>query len=124
MKAYRGFESHPVRHAPPEQFSDLTPAPQGPGTSGLFAAKLPYSPRFRAWESRPSATVGGPVSARTHPHRGGDLRRAARLIEFDPHYCDVIIRRFERLTGKQAVLQEGGALFDDVALGRLGGLAA
>lgn len=50
--------------------------------------------------------------------------RAARLMEFDPHYCDVIIRRFERLTGKSAVLQEGGALFDDVALGRLGELVA
>lgn len=50
--------------------------------------------------------------------------RAARLIEFDPHYCDVIIRRFERLTGKPVVLQEGGTLFDDVAVERLGGLAA
>lgn len=50
--------------------------------------------------------------------------RAARLIEFDPHYCDVIIRRFEKLTGKQAVLQGSSALFDDVAVERLGGLAA
>ena len=50
--------------------------------------------------------------------------RAARLIEYDPHYCDVIIRRFERLTGKQAVLQESGAVFDDVAAQRQGGLAA
>jgi len=50
--------------------------------------------------------------------------RSARLIEFDPHYCDVIVRRFERLTGKQAVLQDSGALFDDVAVERLGGLAA
>lgn len=50
--------------------------------------------------------------------------RSARLIEFDPHYCDVIIRRFERLTGKQAVLQESGVPFDDVAVDRSGGLAA
>lgn len=50
--------------------------------------------------------------------------RAARLIEFDPHYCDVIIRRFERLTGKRATLADGGALFDDVAKLRRGGLAA
>lgn len=50
--------------------------------------------------------------------------RSARLIEFDPHYCDVIVRRFERLTGRQAVLQEAGSLFDDVAVQRLGGLAA
>ncbi len=50
--------------------------------------------------------------------------RAARLIEFDPHYCDVIVRRFERLTGKQAVLQANGALFDDVLAERRNGLAA
>jgi DNA modification methylase len=50
--------------------------------------------------------------------------RAARLIEFDPHYCDVIVRRFERLTGKQAVLQANGALFDDVLAERRYGLAA
>ena len=50
--------------------------------------------------------------------------RSARLIEFDPHYCDVIVRRFERLTGRHAVLQEGGAAFDDVANLRADGIAA
>ena len=28
--------------------------------------------------------------------------RAARLLELDPRYCDVIIARYERLTGKRA----------------------
>ena len=50
--------------------------------------------------------------------------RAARLIEFDPHYCDVIVRRFERLTGKRAALQATGALFDDVLAERRNGSAA
>jgi DNA modification methylase len=50
--------------------------------------------------------------------------RAARLIEFDPHYCDVIVRRFERLTGKRAALQATGALFDDVLAERRNGAAA
>ena len=31
------------------------------------------------------------------------LGRRARLMELDPHYCDVIIARWEKLTGKQAV---------------------
>lgn len=31
------------------------------------------------------------------------LNRKARLVELDPHYCDVIIARWEKLTGKQAV---------------------
>ena len=28
--------------------------------------------------------------------------RAARLVEADPRYCDVIVARFERLTGRRA----------------------
>ena len=31
------------------------------------------------------------------------LNRSARLMELDEHYCDVIITRWEKLTGKQAV---------------------
>jgi DNA modification methylase len=40
--------------------------------------------------------------------------RSARLIEFDPAYCDTILRRFERVTGKQATLLETGEGFEDV----------
>jgi DNA modification methylase len=29
--------------------------------------------------------------------------RQARLIEYDPHYCDVIVARWEKLTGKNAL---------------------
>lgn len=31
------------------------------------------------------------------------LGRRARLMELDPHYCDIIIARWEKLTGKEAV---------------------
>lgn len=31
-------------------------------------------------------------------------KRVARVMELDPHYCDVIIQRWENLTGKQAEL--------------------
>ena len=40
--------------------------------------------------------------------------RSARLIEFDPLYCDTIIRRYERLVGKAAVLAGTGATFEVV----------
>ncbi len=40
--------------------------------------------------------------------------RSARLIEYDPLYCDVIIRRFERMTGKRAVLADSGQAFEDI----------
>ena len=33
-------------------------------------------------------------------------KRIARLMELDPHYCDVIIQRWENLTGQKAVLCE------------------
>lgn len=31
------------------------------------------------------------------------LGRCARLMEIDPHYCDVILARWEKLTGKTAI---------------------
>jgi DNA modification methylase len=40
--------------------------------------------------------------------------RSARLIEYDPLYCDVIVRRYERLTGQAAKLSAGGQSFEDV----------
>jgi len=46
--------------------------------------------------------------------------RSARLIEYDGRYCDTIIRRWEKLTGKRARLAEFGQFFDDVADDRLG----
>lgn len=46
--------------------------------------------------------------------------RSARLVEYDPRYCDTTIRRWESLTGKKARLAEFGQFFDDVADERLG----
>ncbi len=41
--------------------------------------------------------------------------RLARLIELDPKYADVIVRRWQEWTGKQATREQDGALFDDQA---------
>lgn len=46
--------------------------------------------------------------------------RSGRLIEYDPHYCDTIIRRWEAFTGKKARLADFGQFFEDVAEERLG----
>lgn len=40
--------------------------------------------------------------------------RTARLIEISPNYVDVTIRRYEALTGEQAVLASTGQTFDEV----------
>jgi DNA modification methylase len=41
--------------------------------------------------------------------------RVARLIELDPKYVDVIVRRWEEFTGKQATREADGAALDQAA---------
>ena len=43
--------------------------------------------------------------------------RQARLIELDPKYCDVVIRRWQEFSGKQARHEESGRAFNDVSAG-------
>jgi DNA modification methylase len=38
--------------------------------------------------------------------------RRARIVECDPAYCDQIVRRFEQVTSKQAVLAATGQSFE------------
>lgn len=37
--------------------------------------------------------------------------REARLIELDPHYCDVIVHRWQKLTGHEAIHSDTGKTF-------------
>jgi DNA modification methylase len=46
--------------------------------------------------------------------------RRARLLEIDAAYCDVIVRRWERLTGKTALLASSGATFERTGALRTG----
>jgi DNA modification methylase len=41
-------------------------------------------------------------------------------IELDPKYCDVILRRWEEFTGRQATLQSDGRAFEQVKTERAG----
>jgi DNA modification methylase len=47
------------------------------------------------------------------------LGRAARLMELDPRYCDVIIKRWQEFTGEAATLEVDGRTFEEVAEERL-----
>jgi DNA modification methylase len=40
--------------------------------------------------------------------------RRARLLELDPRFVDVIVRRWEAFTGLQATLEDGGATFSEI----------
>lgn len=41
--------------------------------------------------------------------------RQARVVELEPKYCDVIVRRWQEFTGRQAVLEADGRTFDKSA---------
>jgi DNA modification methylase len=44
--------------------------------------------------------------------------RQARLIELDPRYVDVIVRRWQDYTGRKAVLENDGREFEQIAIER------
>jgi DNA modification methylase len=45
--------------------------------------------------------------------------RVSRLIELDPKYCDVIIKRWQDFTGKTATLEATGETFEVLSNVRL-----
>jgi DNA modification methylase len=63
--------------------------------------------RMIEWSSTTGETVldlfGGSGSTLIACEKTG---RKARLMELDPKYCDVIVKRWEDFTGKKAVLAE------------------
>lgn len=55
---------------------------------------------------------GGSGTTAIAAHKAG---RVARLMELDPRYCDVIVRRWQQFTGKTATLESTGESFPDEA---------
>jgi DNA modification methylase len=66
--------------------------------------------------SRPGDVVldsfGGSGTTLIAAHKSG---RRARLMELDPKYCDVIVRRWQTWSGESAVREADGVAFDDAA---------
>lgn len=54
---------------------------------------------------------GGSGTTLIAAHQTG---RVARLIELDPLYCDVIVRRWEAFTGRHATLDDSAATFEEI----------
>lgn len=72
--------------------------------------------RMIQWSSRTGEVVldlfGGSGSTLIAAHKCG---RAARLMELDPKFSDVIVRRWQEFTGEQATLEATGATFDEIS---------
>ncbi len=72
--------------------------------------------RALTYSSRPDEVVldlfGGSGSTLIAAEK---LGRRARLMEIDPAYADVIIRRWQEFTGKKAVLDGAGRSFEEIA---------
>lgn len=88
-----------------------------PTKSDLHPTMKPVSlvQRMIEWSSRPSETVldlfGGSGSTLIACHKTG---RIARLMELDPKYCDVIVKRWQDFAGKQAIHEASGKTFDEM----------
>jgi DNA modification methylase len=50
--------------------------------------------------------------------------RVARVMELDPKYCDVVIRRWQSFTGRLAKLDSNGMTFEEIAQIRSSGMGA
>ena len=46
--------------------------------------------------------------------------RVCRMMELSPHYCDVIVKRWQNFTGRKATLEPDGRDFETVAKARRG----
>lgn len=75
--------------------------------------------RMLEWSSRTGQIVldlfGGSGTTLMAAEQCG---RAARLMEIDPQYVDVIVRRWQTHTGREATLESTGQTFDQVAAAR------
>lgn len=56
-------------------------------------------------------TFGGSGTTLIAAHKNN---RLARLMELDPKYCDVIVKRWQQFTGQKALLDSNGKTFDEL----------
>jgi len=84
---------------------------------------IPYARNSRTHSEAQIAQIAasmkewGVTSAVLVDEDGGIIAGHARLMELDPKYCDVIVKRWQDFTGKQAIHAETGKPFAEVTNG-------
>jgi DNA modification methylase len=84
--------------------------------TGVVEKPVELALRALTYSSRPGEVVldlfGGSGSTLIAAEK---LGRRARLMEIDPAYPDVIVRRWEQFTGEKTILDGDGRSFEEVA---------
>jgi hypothetical protein len=114
-----------VRHRPDGRCESGGPSFASGSGSPDFPLRS-HRPNMHASESLVTANVSRRAGIVLDPFGGSGTTliaaqksgRRARLIEYDPSYCDVILRRFEAVTGTSAILAWTGQTFEDRAAER------
>jgi hypothetical protein len=73
-----------------------------------------YSAILGAWSKRGAVLLDPYAGSGTAVISAERTGRIAAVIEIDPRYADVIVMRWQRVTGQRATREADGALFDDV----------
>lgn len=85
---------------------EIPPVPTRDGHPAAYPVELPS--RAIRMHSRPGDTVLDPFGGSgTTLMACEQTQRRCRMMELDPRYCDVIIARWEKATGRKAELMEG-----------------
>lgn len=85
------------------------------GVNKMHPTQKPVSIPFRAIKNHKADIVldlfGGSGSTLIASEMNG---RISRLMELDPKYCDVIVKRWQDFTGQQATLEGGNHTFNEI----------
>jgi len=108
----------------PQGTSNFDPLPEGWYNASITGAEIKATKmgdgKYIACKytitgpSHQGRVVFGNLNIKNASTKAEEIGRVARLMELDPKYCDVIVKRWQDFTGKIAVHAETGEPFAEV----------